>query len=144
MSCEYEYLIYDPNDPSTYSIAAYPGKIGSGVWMTVHAYFPETVGEKFLLLTQYNGSDIHVAIPREIDGIPVRGVNAFGLKAYGNIRSIWVPDTVAYFGYSALKGCVNLEELQFESEDTAALISSDVLRNCKKVLGRKEIGRAHV
>jgi len=70
----------------------------------------------------YVGKDVHVVIPREIGGVPVRivGDNAFSIynmsadydaKMYEKIQSVVIPETVVEIGANAFVECANLQSV---------------------------------
>ena len=133
MACDFEYCVYDP--AVTQTVIPYSNNpiVPGSIIEAVHALCPESIGEKFIYLTKYNGNSNHVCVPNEILGIKVRAINCFSLKKHSFIKAIDLPETVCLLHKNALKGCTGLEQINIASETQPLYISGETLRNCKKL-----------
>ncbi len=94
------------------------------------------------IIKKYNGTDTDVMIPDHIAGKPVTGIgkccfapnattsNEIKL-ARGNIRSIYIPDTVICIEASAFQGCKSLEEVTIPN--SVISIGSLAFEFCQKL-----------
>ena len=65
-----------------------------------------------MILTQYEGEEEAICIPKQIDGMPVTEIGTEAFSEYGAALSrIEVPGTVKKIGDGAFKMCMSLTEL---------------------------------
>lgn len=63
-------------------------------------------------ITGYNGEDIVVVIPDEINGAPVTEIAPEAFKGLTALRAVCIPDSVTAIGAGAFKGCNSLTTLK--------------------------------
>ncbi len=90
--------------------------------------FEYEIAENQVTIMAYTGSDEHVVIPSEIEGLPVKAIGET-LEEHGNVsfgvgyafssnktlKSVVIPDTVEYLGVMSFTGCEALETVQFSA-----------------------------
>lgn len=69
-------------------------------------------------LKEYVGSDSHVVIPSEINGIPVTGISEKAFYQCEKLLAIEIPETVTYIGERAFTECKNLKSIDIPSQVT--------------------------
>lgn len=76
--------------------------------------FKYTTENGQVTITGYNGTNIDIEIPSNIDGLPVTSV---GEEAFKNamIRSVIIPSSVREIGWFAFSGCTCLESVNIPS-----------------------------
>ena len=79
-------------------------------------------------LMRYHGGAEEVIVPEEVKGLKVVEVNY--VKG-GNIKKIFVPDTVEKIGSHAFEGCINLETIHLGKN--VKKIGQEAFRGCKKL-----------
>ena len=74
-----------------------------------YRYRKETDG---IVIEEYEGEDLHVVIPPEIEGLPVKKIAPEAFSSHGAlIETIEVPETVTEIGDGAFKMCMSLKKL---------------------------------
>lgn len=73
-----------------------------------------------VLLTGYTGSELVVILPDTVDGLPVTAVAEDAFKGMGNMKALYIPDSVQAIGFGALKGCKSLSTLRTPVVEVAA------------------------
>ncbi|MCK9315765.1 MAG: leucine-rich repeat domain-containing protein [Verrucomicrobia bacterium] len=104
--------------------------------------FEYEILEDQIKITAYTGSDEHVVIPSEIEGLPVKAIgDTFeedGTFSYGigyafnsnkTIKSVVIPDTVEYLGVMSFMSCEALETVQFSAN--LRVIDQDAFFYCR-------------
>ena len=93
--------------------------------------FKYTTREGQVTITGYNGTDIDVEIPSNIDGLPV---TAIGEEAFKNamIRSVVIPSSVRSIDWFAFSGCTCLESVTIPS--SVLTISYGAFDYCPKTM----------
>lgn len=79
-------------------------------------------------LMRYHGCAEEVIVPEEVKGLKVVEVNY--VKG-GNIKKIFVPDTVEKIGSHAFEGCINLETIHLGKN--VKKIGQEAFRGCEKL-----------
>ena len=79
-------------------------------------------------LMRYHGCAEEVIVPEEVKGLKVVEVNY--VKG-GNIKKIFVPDTVEKIGNHAFEGCINLETIHLGKN--VKKIGQEAFRGCEKL-----------
>lgn len=65
-----------------------------------------------ITITGYSGAELVVVLPESIDGIPVTAIADAAFEDMGNLKAIYIPDSVQAIGFGALKGCKSLSTLR--------------------------------
>ena len=86
---------------------------GSGTVVQIYSYEVEEddAGQKYAVITGYNGSATALAIPSEIDGYEVREIARSAFADQDLIRSVVVPDSVTVIDSYAFDGCTSLSNV---------------------------------
>ncbi len=63
-------------------------------------------------ITGYNGAEVVVILPDSIDGVPVTAIGEGAFEDMGNLRALYIPDSVMAVGFGALKGCKSMTTLR--------------------------------
>lgn len=70
----------------------------------------------------------HIAIPEQLCGLPVVSLAADSCAYLEHVRSMTIPESVAFIGFCAFRGCGNLERIAFPK--SLATFDSEWLRHC--------------
>ncbi len=65
-----------------------------------------------ILLTGYTGSELVVILPDTIDSLPVTAIAEGAFEGLGNLKALYIPDSVEAVGLGFLKGCNSLSTLR--------------------------------
>ncbi len=119
-------LASDSND--VYKLSMPQGNI------TIYATFVKTTSEnnftfelsedgQYYSLTEYIGSDTDVVIPTTYNGLPVTHIE---ISAFGStsIKSVFIPNSITYIGYSAFNTCESLTKVTFQNNSKLQTIDS--------------------
>lgn len=82
-------------------------------------------------IVQYSGSDTDIAIPDEIDGVPVTRIDRTVFYGRSDIKSIEIPDSITYIGNSAFYECSSLESILIP--DSVTYIASYAFYGCSGI-----------
>ena len=63
-------------------------------------------------VTGYTGAEVVLILPQEIDGVPVTAIAEGAFEDMGNLRALYIPDSVEAVGFGALKGCKSMTTLR--------------------------------
>jgi len=63
------------------------------------------------MITDYTGTEKVLAIPSEIDGVKVTGIDDFAFSECSNLTSIEIPDGVKSIGHNAFYECFGLVDI---------------------------------
>lgn len=63
-------------------------------------------------ITGYVGGEIVVVLPDSIDGLPVTVIDEGAFEGLGNLKALYIPDSVEAIGFGALQGCKSLSTLR--------------------------------
>ncbi|MBQ9780271.1 MAG: leucine-rich repeat domain-containing protein [Clostridia bacterium] len=63
-------------------------------------------------LTGYEGGEVIVVLPDHIDGLPVTAIDEAAFEGLGNLKALYIPDSVEVMGFGALKDCKSLSTLR--------------------------------
>ncbi len=90
--------------------------------------FTYEIAENQVTITAYTGSDEHVVIPSEIEGLPVKAIGetfeehgnvpfgpSYAFASNKTLKSVVIPDTVEYLGVMSFMSCEALETVQFSA-----------------------------
>ncbi len=90
--------------------------------------FTYEILEGQVTITGYTGSDEHVVIPSEIEGLPVKAIGetfeehgnvpfgpSYAFASNKTLKSVVIPDTVEYLGVMSFMSCEALETVQFSA-----------------------------
>ncbi len=82
-------------------------------------------------ITDYDGSDVSVEIPAEIEGYPVTSIGSSAFIGCTNLTEINLPNSVTSIGKRAFYGCTNLTEINFP--DSLTSIESEAFFKCQSI-----------
>lgn len=71
-------------------------------------------------LTGYKGGDVILVLPESIDGLPVTVIGEGAFAGLGNLKALYIPDSVEAIGFGSLKGCKSLSTLRTSVVEVAA------------------------
>lgn len=83
------------------------------------------------ILTGYNGSDVLLLIPEQVDGLPVVGIASLGNAP--TVRELRIPDGVRFLGAGAFDGCTALEVVHLGSG--VSYIDPALFLSCPNLIG---------
>ncbi len=63
-------------------------------------------------LTGYAGGEVILVLPDSIDGVPVTVIEEGAFEGLGNLKALYIPDSVKAIGFGALKDCMSLSTLR--------------------------------
>lgn len=63
-------------------------------------------------VTGYTGGEVVVVLPDSIDGLPLIAIAEEAFAEQGNLRALYIPDSVRDVGFGAFKGCNSLSTLR--------------------------------
>ena len=128
----------EPNKP----IIAKPLNFLSEATASPASDFTYEIREGQVTITGYTGSDEHVVIPSEIEGLPVKAIGdtfeEHGNFSYGigyafnsnkTLKSVVIPDTVESLGVMSFASCEALETVQFSAN--LRVIDQDAFFYCR-------------
>ncbi len=84
-----------------------------------------------VILTGYNGSDVLLLIPEQVDGLPVVGIASLGNAP--TVRELRIPDGVRFLGAGAFDGCTALEVVHLGSG--VSYIDPALFLSCPNLIG---------
>ncbi len=125
--------IIDPND-----VRAQYRQLSSEIlqYPTSNDTWSYDVYETHVVITGYLGSETSISFPKEIDGLPVKGIGSY-LKNYNPFEIITIPDTIVYISERAFFK-LPIRKVIFESENKLYLGSS-VFAHCDQLEDMDEI-----
>lgn len=112
----------------TYKVATLQGI--EGLLITGYNRAPQEVG---VLLDLTIPETSTVIIDNEEYTYPVIGIDNSAFKNYYFIKSIDIPDSIFYIGYSAFYNCVNLESIIIPSNNKLTSILPETFTGCKSL-----------
>lgn len=65
-----------------------------------------------ITVTGYTGAELVVVLPDSIDGIPVTAIGEAAFEGMGNLKAIYIPDSVSAIGFGAFRDCNSLSTLR--------------------------------
>ena len=107
--------------------------------------FQYTVNEdNTVFINKYTGSDKHVVIPSQIDGMPVSLLLGVPDKEYSylategvfentGVESVIIPDTVVKIGGRAFMGCKSLSSVSLSNASSLQTIGASAFKGCNKL-----------
>jgi len=84
-----------------------------------------------VIITRYHCDSDTVAIPAEIEGLPVTTIGQNAFNSCGTITSVTIPDSVNTIGESAFNSCWNLASVTFS--DFLTTIGETAFYNCQQL-----------
>ncbi len=90
-------------------------------------YIYDTYSDHINIVT-YNGSEINVAIPAYIRGLPVRSIEDSAFYGNQTIEQVIIPNTIIKIGYQSFIGCQNLKEVYLPK--SILYIGASAFENC--------------
>lgn len=99
----------------------------------------------YVEITAYNGSDPHMVIPSEIEGLPVTSIHDYAFGMNEAITSVTFPETLESIGGMAFSGCTgltkveipeNVKILHYESFAACKNLTEVTLNNPKVAIAR--------
>lgn len=84
-----------------------------------------------VILTGYNGNDVLLLIPEQVDGLPVVGIASLGSAP--TVRELRIPDGVRFLGAGAFDGCTALEVVHLGSG--VSYIDPALFLSCPNLIG---------
>ncbi len=82
-------------------------------------------------IVKYTGEATEIAIPDNINGVPVRAIQDEAFRKNQTLTSIIIPDTVRNIGYSAFRECSALESIIIP--DTVTSIGNYIFASCENL-----------
>ena len=82
-------------------------------------------------ITAYTGSNSVVAVPAEVEGLPVTAIEAFAFQLNNDIVNVVIPEGVTSIGECAFFGCMNLETVVIREGVTS--IPDQLFLECGKL-----------
>lgn len=73
-----------------------------------------------IIITGYTGGELVVVLPDSIDDLPVTTIDEGAFEGMGNLKAIYIPDSVSTVGFGALKGCQSLSTLRTPVAEVSA------------------------
>lgn len=84
-----------------------------------------------IVINKYIGNEIHVVLPEEIDGHPVRRVNDYAFVDRRDVLEISLPETIETIGGHAFYNCRALKRL--ELFDRVVEMDDGAFKNCAQI-----------
>ena len=107
--------------------------------------FTYALSEDNAIITSYNGSDLFVDIPSEIDGHSVTEISSTTFKSDNSIVGIEIPNGVTTIGQGAFKNCLKAQYISLPATlrniDTNTLTSND---DCVYIVERNSVAEKFV
>ncbi len=104
--------------------------------------FTYKILEGRVTITTYTGSEEHVVVPSEIEGLPVKAIGetfeehgggsfgpGYAFASNKTLKSVVIPDTVEYLGVMSFMSCEALETVQFSAN--LRVIDQDAFFYCQ-------------
>ncbi len=73
-----------------------------------------------VMLTGYKGGDVILILPDAIDDLPVTAIDEGAFEGLGNMKALYIPDSIEAIGFGALKDCNSLSTLRTPVVEVAA------------------------
>ncbi len=65
-----------------------------------------------ICINGYKGGEVILVLPDEIDGTPVTAISENAFAGMGNLKALYIPDSVKRIAFGALKNCKSLSTLR--------------------------------
>ena len=97
----------------------------------------------YVEIFRYNGSATELVIPSEIDGLPVKSINYYGIWGCENLVSISFPATITSFHGLHFASCKNVQNIYVDEENPyyctvdGVLYDKEMTRLCAYPKGRQ-------
>ncbi len=88
-----------------------------------------------ITITKYNGSDVNVVIPNEINGYPVTKIGNRAFQSMPKAVTVTIPDGITCVDEYAFYGCERLESADLP--DSVEVIGTGTFQNCQKLASFK-------
>lgn len=75
--------------------------------------FDINIYDTYAVITKYKGEDSEVAIPKEINEIPITEIGEGAFKENKNIEKLIIPSSIKTIGKYAFYGCTSLKTIEF-------------------------------
>ncbi|MBR4093083.1 MAG: sigma-70 family RNA polymerase sigma factor [Oscillospiraceae bacterium] len=86
-----------------------------------------------MIITDYNGEEIELIIPAEIDGKPVKEIGEEAFEKCKSIQTVVIPKNIETIGNGAFQYCTNLKEITIP--DSVSSIGNRAFKYCKNLEG---------
>ena len=96
------------------------------------AEFLYSIAEGRATITAYQGGNVEVTIPAELDGYPVVGIADRAFADQRQLVSVQIPQGVTTIGWFAFSGCMHLESISIP--ESVGTIGYDAFANCNGML----------